>query len=105
MLARALIAVAGALDDLQRTAFGDVHRSIMRPSPHAGLAAGRERGFGNADARVVENRDRAGLGLFAGECCPVAERIARRGLYLPSGIGTTRAEVDNSAAALADILK
>jgi perosamine synthetase len=45
------------------------------------------------------------LGHFAGERCPVAERIARRGLYLPSGIGTTRAEVDKSAAALQDVLK
>ena len=28
-------------------------------------------------------------GLFKGECYPVAERIARQGLYLPSGIGLT----------------
>lgn len=45
------------------------------------------------------------LGLFAGERCPVAERIARRGLFLPSGVGTTREEVAKSAAALKDILQ
>jgi perosamine synthetase len=32
------------------------------------------------------------LGLFAGESHPVAERLARRGLYLPSGLGLTDSE-------------
>ncbi len=45
------------------------------------------------------------LGLFAGEHCPVAERIARRGLFLPSGVGTTREEVEKSATALKEILQ
>ena len=31
------------------------------------------------------------MGLFAGISCPVAERIARRGFYLPSGVALTRA--------------
>lgn len=44
------------------------------------------------------------LGYFADERCPIAERIARRGLFLPSGIGTTREEVDKSAGALMKIL-
>jgi perosamine synthetase len=44
------------------------------------------------------------LGLFAGESCPNAERIARRGFYLPCGVGTTGAEVDASARALQEIL-
>ena len=44
------------------------------------------------------------LGLFAGTRCPVAERIARRGLFLPSGVGTTREEVDQSAQTLLDVL-
>ena len=44
------------------------------------------------------------LGLFADARCPVAERIARRGLFLPSGVGTTREEVDKSANTLIDIL-
>jgi perosamine synthetase len=45
------------------------------------------------------------LGLFAGERYPVAERIARRGLFLPSGVGTTREEVEKSATALKEILQ
>ena len=44
------------------------------------------------------------LGLLGAACCPVAERIARRGLFLPSGVGTTREEVDQSANTLIDIL-
>ena len=45
------------------------------------------------------------LGLFSGERCPVAERIARRGLFLPSGVGTTDEEVVKSAATLKEILQ
>jgi perosamine synthetase len=45
------------------------------------------------------------LGYFTEERCPVSERLARRGLFLPSGIGTTREEVDKSATALTEILK
>jgi len=33
-------------------------------------------------------------GLFGGESYPVAERIARRGLYLPSGLTLTEAQID-----------
>jgi perosamine synthetase len=44
------------------------------------------------------------LGLFNNTQCPVAERIARRGLFLPSGVGTTLEEVDESANAMIDIL-
>ena len=33
-------------------------------------------------------------GLFIGERYPVAQRIARRGLYLPSGLGLGEAEID-----------
>ena len=36
-------------------------------------------------------RDR---GLFAGESYPVTERLARRGLYLPSGLGLGESEMD-----------
>jgi perosamine synthetase len=45
------------------------------------------------------------LGYFAEERCPVSERLGRRGLFLPSGIGTTREEVDRSAETLMEILK
>jgi perosamine synthetase len=38
--------------------------------------------------------------LFANEHCPNAERIARRGFYLPSGVGLTEAEADESSRAL-----
>lgn len=34
------------------------------------------------------------MGLFAGESYPVAEKIARNGFYLPSGLGLTDAEID-----------
>lgn len=30
------------------------------------------------------------MGLFAGEAYPVAERLARRGFYVPSGVGVTK---------------
>ncbi len=43
-------------------------------------------------------------GLFAGAHCPNAERIARRGFYLPSGAGLTECEIDTAAAALTAIL-
>ena len=33
-------------------------------------------------------------GLFAGESYPVTERLARRGLYLPSGLALSEAEID-----------
>jgi perosamine synthetase len=36
-------------------------------------------------------RDR---GLFAGEVYPVAERIARQGLYLPSGLALEESQID-----------
>src|SRR5262249_12647757 len=45
------------------------------------------------------------LGYLSNESCPIAERIARRGFFLPSGIGTTREEVDKAAAALKEILE
>ena len=32
-------------------------------------------------------------GLFAGENHPVAERLARRGFYLPSGLALTEAQM------------
>jgi perosamine synthetase len=45
------------------------------------------------------------LGYFANEQCPNSERIARRGLFLPSGIGTTGDEIDTSAETLREILR
>lgn len=43
-------------------------------------------------------------GLFANVCCPVAERIARRGFYLPSGLGLADHEIDRVAEAVKEIL-
>ena len=42
---------------------------------------------------------------FQGERHPVAERIARRGLYLPSGLGLTDEEQERAAQALRTVLE
>jgi perosamine synthetase len=44
------------------------------------------------------------MGLFAGQRYPTAERIARRGFYLPSGLGLSDPEIERSAQALREIL-
>jgi perosamine synthetase len=44
------------------------------------------------------------MGLFDGESLPVAERIARRGFYVPSGLALTEAQIDTVAAALKEVL-
>ncbi|HEX9668248.1 MAG TPA: DegT/DnrJ/EryC1/StrS family aminotransferase [Thermoanaerobaculia bacterium] len=46
-----------------------------------------------------------GRGLFVGERYPVAERLARRGLYLPSGLDLTAAELDRVADELVRALR
>jgi len=43
-------------------------------------------------------------GLFAGERYPVAERLARQGLYLPSGLALTDAQIDRVGEAVADVI-
>ncbi len=43
-------------------------------------------------------------GLFAGERYPVTERLARRGLYLPSGLGLEEAQIDMVCAAVRSCL-
>jgi perosamine synthetase len=45
------------------------------------------------------------MGLFAGESYPVAERIARRGFYIPSGMALTDAQAERAAAAVKEILR
>lgn len=45
------------------------------------------------------------MGLFAGESHPVAERIARRGLYIPSGMALTDAQLHEAAAAVRELLQ
>jgi perosamine synthetase len=44
------------------------------------------------------------MGLFEGDRHPVAERIARRGLYLPSGMALATQQLEASAAALRSVL-
>jgi perosamine synthetase len=44
------------------------------------------------------------LGLFAGESYPVADRLARQGLYLPSGLALTDEQVARVCAAVREAL-
>ena len=44
------------------------------------------------------------MGLFAGEFYPVTERIARKGLYIPSGLAITGEQMDHVCAAVRKIL-
>lgn len=44
------------------------------------------------------------MGLFADESCPVAERLARRGLYLPSGLALTDRQIDEVIGAVRKLL-
>jgi perosamine synthetase len=44
-------------------------------------------------------------GLFRDERYPVAERIARRGLYLPSGLALTEAQLDQVCLAVRRVLR
>ena len=43
------------------------------------------------------------MGLFAGESYPNAERIARRGFYLPSGLALTDEQIERVAAAVKEV--
>jgi perosamine synthetase len=43
-------------------------------------------------------------GLFTGETYPVAERLARRGFYLPSGVAIRQDQMEISATALKDLV-
>ncbi len=45
------------------------------------------------------------MGLFAGESHPVAERLARRGFYLPSGMALTEAQIRAVADAVREVLR
>lgn len=44
-------------------------------------------------------------GLFSGKSLPHAERIARRGFYLPSGLALTDRQIEECAGALREILQ
>ncbi len=44
------------------------------------------------------------MGLFEGVSCPVSERIAQRGFYIPSGLALTDDQIRRVAGAVRDIL-
>jgi perosamine synthetase len=44
-------------------------------------------------------------GLFLGESFPVTERLARQGLYLPSGLGLTESQIDRICNAVREALR
>jgi perosamine synthetase len=45
------------------------------------------------------------MGLFDGICCPVAERLARRGFYLPSGLGLSTDDIERVAAEVSAVVR
>ena len=45
------------------------------------------------------------MGLFAGENCPVAERIARRGFYVPSGLALTDEQIEQVAISVREVFR
>jgi perosamine synthetase len=45
------------------------------------------------------------LGLFTGESYPITERIAKRGLYLPSSLTLTEKQIDEVVAAVNEIVQ
>jgi perosamine synthetase len=45
------------------------------------------------------------MGLFEEESCPVAERIARRGFYIPSGLALTDEQIEQVVLAVKEILE
>ncbi len=45
------------------------------------------------------------MGLFKDEKYPVAEKIARRGFYIPSGMALTIGQVEKVADAIKEILQ
>lgn len=45
------------------------------------------------------------MGLFANEQYPVAERMARRGFYIPSGLAVTQEQMKQSASAVRSVLR
>jgi len=45
------------------------------------------------------------MGLFLNQRYPVAERLSRQGLYLPTGLGISEAEIDRVSAAVRESLR
>ena len=45
------------------------------------------------------------MGMFVGESYPEAERLARRGFYIPSGLALTGDQMERVASRLKDVLQ
>ena len=45
------------------------------------------------------------MGLFKEESYPMAERLARRGFYVPSGMALTDSQMDHVAEALSEVIR
>jgi perosamine synthetase len=45
------------------------------------------------------------MGLFEGEIYPVAEKIARRGFYIPSGLALSNLQIEHVANVMREVLK
>ena len=45
------------------------------------------------------------MGLFEGVNCPVAEKISRRGFYIPSGLAITETQIEQVAVAVKRVVK
>jgi perosamine synthetase len=45
------------------------------------------------------------MGLFRSVSCPVSERLARRGFYIPSGVALSEGEIEEVAHAVVECLE
>jgi perosamine synthetase len=45
------------------------------------------------------------MGLFEQVSCPVAERIARRGFYIPSGLALSEGQMEQVSTVLREVMK
>lgn len=45
------------------------------------------------------------MGLFLGEFYPIAEKIARRGFYIPSGMALTDEQIEQVSLTLHEVIK
>lgn len=116
-VARAYAARLGALETVQLPVEREWARSIYWMF---GLVVSEETGLDAAEVarrlaeRGVETRPffvglheqpvLTGRGLFAGETYPVTHRLARQGLYLPSGLGLSDEEVGRVCDAVEEVL-
>ena len=86
--------------------FGVVLRNDCPLDAAGAMQALRAKGIGTRPFFYPMHRQPVFLeaGLFAGESHPVAERLAERGFYLPSGLSIEDAQVERVAAAVKEVL-